>query len=184
MIITSSNLSKKILISQDIEILEDVIIENGVTLHFCGGRLVIGNSTDYSNMHLPMGQMWLYMERIAKLTEREDPPLNGNPTETIRYQRKAVALPVCASTQYWDNGENLSGYEWGAGTAPSETSPGFTTPAVNGNVERVQYTARTWNASSLLIRATVPGSCNSRASGSTVTLLSGPMGRVASRAIA
>lgn len=102
-------------------------------------RLVIGNSTDYSNMHLPMGQMWLYMERIAKLTEREDPPLNGNPTETIRYQRKAVALPVCASTQYWDNGENLSGYEWGAGTAPSETSPGFTTPAVNGNVERVQY---------------------------------------------
>lgn len=38
MIITSSNLSKKILISQDIEILEDVIIENGVTLHFCGGR--------------------------------------------------------------------------------------------------------------------------------------------------
>lgn len=45
MIITSSNLSKKILISQDIEILEDVIIENGVTLHFCGGRLVNKSTT-------------------------------------------------------------------------------------------------------------------------------------------
>ncbi len=38
--LTSSSLSKTILIWQDIEVREDVIVENGATLHFCGGRFV------------------------------------------------------------------------------------------------------------------------------------------------
>ena len=38
--LTSGSLSKTILIWQDIEVREDVIVENGATLHFCGGRFV------------------------------------------------------------------------------------------------------------------------------------------------
>ena len=38
--LTSGSLSKTILIWQDIEVCEDVIVENGATLHFCGGRFV------------------------------------------------------------------------------------------------------------------------------------------------
>ena len=68
------------------------------------GKDITNRNTNYStNYNVPSGPYQCFMVRTA-ISAADDTVIS----------RKGVLLPVCNSTQFWDDGQYLSGFEWAA----------------------------------------------------------------------